>query len=108
MTSRQLHIIHALAVSAIALAFSVSAQAAASRTFVSTIGNDANTSANCSPAAPCRTFGAALSVTNPGGEVVVLTSGGYGPATISQPVVITALGIDASVTQATAGETAPA
>jgi hypothetical protein len=103
MTSRQLHSIHAFAASAIALAFGVSAQAATTRTFVSTIGNDANTSANCSPSASCRTFAAALSVTNSGGEIVVLTSGGYGPATISQPVIITAIGVDASISVTTSG-----
>ena len=101
--SRRLHLVHALGVSAIALAFSVSAQAAASRTFVSTTGNDANTSFNCSPSANCRTFGAALSVTNSGGEIVVLSSGGYGPATISQPVIITAIGVDASISVTTSG-----
>lgn len=88
-----------------ALVLSVSAQAGATRTFVSTTGNDSNTSANCGPSAPCRTFTAALSVTNSGGEVVVLTSGGYGPATISQPVVITATGIDASISVTTSGGT---
>jgi hypothetical protein len=103
MISRQLRISHALALSAMALTFSVSAQAGASRTFVSTIGNDSNTSANCSATANCRTFGAALSVTNAGGEVVVVTSGGYGPATISQPVIITAIGIDASISVTTTG-----
>ena len=103
MTSRQLRIVHALTASALALAFGVTAQASASRTFVSTIGNDANTSVNCSPSANCRTFAAALSVTNSGGEVVVLTSGGYGPATISQSVVITAIGIDASISVTTSG-----
>ena len=36
-------------------------------------------------------------------EIVVLTSGGYGPATISQPVVITAIGIDASISVTTSG-----
>ena len=61
------------------------------------MGNDANTSANCSPAAPCRTFAAALPVTNSGGEIVVLTSGGYGPVNITQPVIITAIGVDASI-----------
>jgi len=80
-----------------ALAFSISALAGTSRTFVSTSGNDSNVSVNCSSSANCRSFAAALSVTNSGGEVVVMSSGGYGPATISQPVVITAVGIDASI-----------
>jgi hypothetical protein len=101
--SKQFRITHALAVSAMALTFSVSAQAGASRTFVSTTGSDSNTSVNCSPSTPCRTFAAAISVTNSGGEVVVLTSGGYGPATISQPVIITAIGIDASISVTTSG-----
>ena len=103
MTSRQLRIVHALTASALGLAFTVSAQAGASRTFVSTTGNDANTSVNCSASANCRTFGAALSVTNSGGEIVVLSSGGYGPATISQPVIITAIGVDASISVTTSG-----
>jgi hypothetical protein len=92
-----------IAAGTIILAFSGPAQAAATRTFVSTMGNDANTSANCSPSANCRTFAAALSVTSPGGEIVVLTSGGYGPATISQPVFITAIGVDASISVTTPG-----
>jgi hypothetical protein len=84
---------------AMALAFAVTAQALNNRSFVAMTGDDAN---NCSAGAYCRTFTAALAVTNPGGEIVVVDSGGYGAATISQPVVITAIGIDASIT-ATSG-----
>jgi hypothetical protein len=102
--SRQFLVInYAVAVSALAVVFSVSANAGLQRTFVSTAGDDANTSASCAPSAPCRTFAAALSVTNAGGEIVVLTSGGYGPATISQPVVITAIGVNASISTITGG-----
>jgi Right handed beta helix region len=84
-----------LAGAAIALALTGAAQAQNNRSFVATTGNDAN---NCSASAYCRTFGAALAVTNAGGEIVVVNSGGYGPATISKSVVITAIGIDASIT----------
>ena len=69
------------------------------RSFVSTTGSDAN---NCSASAYCRSFAAALALTNPEGEIVVVNSGGYGPVTITQPVVITAIDIDASIT-ATSG-----
>jgi hypothetical protein len=69
------------------------------RSFVATTGNDAN---NCTLSASCRTLAAALTVTTPGGEIVLVDSGGYGTATISQPVVITAVGVDASIT-ATSG-----
>ena len=61
--------------------------AAAQRTFVASFGNDA---AACSLAAPCRSFGVAIGQTLSGGEVIVLDSAGYGPATISQPVSIIA------------------
>jgi len=82
-----------------ALAFAVTAQALNNRSFVATTGNDANA---CTPSAYCRSFAAALAVTNPGGEIVVVNSGGYGPATITQPVIITAIGVDASIS-ATSG-----
>ncbi|MGO9337253.1 MAG: hypothetical protein ACLPY1_07070 [Terracidiphilus sp.] len=95
-----------MAGAALALAFAITASASVNRTFVSTTGNDANVSVNCSASASCRTFAAALSVTNAGGEIVVVDSGGYGPATISQPVTITATGIDASVTQTGVGDDA--
>jgi len=80
---------------AMALAFTVPAEALNNRSFVATTGSDANA---CTPTAACRSFAAALAVTSPGGEIVVVTSGGYGPATINQPVLITAIGIDASIT----------
>src|ERR1017187_5502993 len=88
---------HVIAGAALALVFTFTAQAQNNRSFVATTGNDTN---NCSAAAYCRTFGRALAQTNSGGEIVVVNSGGYGPATISQPVVITAIGIDASITAA--------
>ena len=83
-----------MAGAALALAFTFAAQAQNSRSFVATTGNDAN---NCSVAAYCRTFGKALSQTNQGGEIVVVNSGGYTQATISQAVTITAVGVDASI-----------
>lgn len=61
------------------------AQATAQRTFVATYGSDTN---SCSLALPCRAFAAAIAQTSPGGEVIVLNSGGYGPVTITQSVSI--------------------
>ncbi len=81
-----------------AIAFAASLQAGANRTFVSTTGSDTNTSTDCGPTTPCRTFAVALPVTNSGGEVVVLTSGGYGAFTINQAVTITAIGVNAAIT----------
>jgi hypothetical protein len=69
------------------------------RSFVSAVGSDAN---NCAVTAACRTLMGALAMTNGGGEIILLNSGDYGPATIVQPVTISAIGIDASIT-ATSG-----
>lgn len=62
-------------------------QAQSVRTWVSTAGSDANP---CSRALPCRNFAAAVSAVAPGGEVVVVDSGGYGPVTITKSVSLIA------------------
>src|SRR6266511_3497331 len=59
---------------------------AAQRTFVASYGNDANV---CSLVAPCRTFAAAITQTDPNGELIVLDSAGYGRVTIDKSLTIT-------------------
>jgi hypothetical protein len=72
------------------------AYAVAPRTFVASTGVDSNP---CSLAAPCRSFGAAVAQTNPGGTVVVLDSAGYGAVTLGQSIsIIAPSGIYAGVT----------
>ena len=56
------------------------------RAFVASTGSDANTAANCSFANPCRGFAAALTVVDPGGEILALDSAGYGAVTITKSV----------------------
>src|SRR5262245_54090079 len=88
----------ALAGAAIAALLAVAdpAIAAGQRSFVSTSGVD---NAACSLATPCRSFGAAITATSLGGEVIALDSGGYGPVTISQSVSIVApAGVYAGIT----------
>jgi len=69
---------------------------AAQRTFVSAVsGSDSNP---CSRLSPCRSFSAAIAVTDAGGEVIVLDSGGYGAVTITQSVsLISPLGVYAGI-----------
>ncbi len=75
------------------------AQAAAPRTFVASTGLDSNP---CSLTAPCRSFGAAVAQTNPGGSVIVIDSAGYGPVTLAQSVsLIAPSGIYAGITATT-------
>ena len=69
---------------------STDAVATAQRTFVASYGLATNTAFNCSIAKPCRAFSEATGVTNTAGEVIVMDSAGYGPATITQSVSIIA------------------
>ena len=55
------------------------------RSAVSIHGNDANP---CTVPSPCRTFAKAITVTNSGGEIIALDSGGYGPFTIDRAVSV--------------------
>ena len=62
-------VLAAIGVIAAALSFSAgAAQAQASRTWVSGVGDDANP---CSRTAPCKTFPGAISKTAAGGEITV-------------------------------------
>ena len=64
---------------------SVSANAQATRTWVSGVGDDANP---CSRTAPCKTFAGAISKTARGGEISVLDPGGFGNVTITKSITI--------------------
>jgi hypothetical protein len=61
------------------------ANAQASRTWVSGVGDDANP---CSRTAPCKTFAGAISKTAAGGEIDALDPGGFGAVTITKSITI--------------------
>jgi Right handed beta helix region len=63
------------------------ANAQATRTWVSGVGDDANP---CSRTAPCKTFAGAISKTAAGGEINVLDPGGFGGLTITKSIRIIA------------------
>ncbi|HYO63866.1 MAG TPA: right-handed parallel beta-helix repeat-containing protein [Pyrinomonadaceae bacterium] len=67
------------------LALTTMAQAQATRTWVSGVGDDANP---CSRTAPCKTFAGAISKTANGGEIDALDPGGYGAVTITKGITI--------------------
>jgi hypothetical protein len=70
------------------------AQAQASRTWVSGVGDDANP---CSRTAPCKTFAGAISKTAARGEINALDPGGFGAATITKAITIDGGGTMASI-----------
>ena len=78
----------------IATLFSVPANAQATRTWVSGVGDDANP---CSRTAPCKTFAGAISKTAAGGEINVLDPGGFGAVTITKSIQIRSESIEAGV-----------
>lgn len=61
------------------------ANAQATRTWVSGVGDDANP---CSRTAPCKTFAGAISKTAAKGEINVLDPGGFGGVTITKAITI--------------------
>lgn len=77
--------IKALLLTSFILAVATAAQAQASRTWVSGVGDDLNP---CSRTAPCKTFAGAISKTAKDGEISVLDPGGYGAVTITKSIYI--------------------
>jgi hypothetical protein len=70
------------------------AEAQATRTWVSGLGDDVNP---CSRTAPCKTFAGAISKTAAGGEISVLDPGGYGAVTITKSISIVNEGSHGSI-----------
>ncbi len=83
MTHRS--VLRTLALVAFIFAVSSAAQAQATRTWVSGVGDDVNP---CSRTAPCKTFAGAISKTAAGGEIDALDPGGFGAVTITKSMTI--------------------
>lgn len=75
----------AFAVLGLVIAGAGSANAQATRTWVSGVGDDVNP---CSRTAPCKTFAGAISKTATGWEISVLDPGGYGTLTITKAITV--------------------
>ena len=85
---------NALVVVLFTLVLASLAQAQATRTWVSGVGDDVNP---CSRTAPCKTFAGAISKTAPNGEINVLDPGGFGAVTITKSITIDGGGFIAGV-----------
>jgi hypothetical protein len=74
------------------------AEAQNTRSFVSGHGLDTNP---CTLGSPCRTFAAAILQTNPGGEIAVLDTAGYGGMTITKAIsIVNPGGVEAGIAAA--------
>jgi hypothetical protein len=78
-------ILNVLGVAILIAVASSMANAQATRTWVSGVGDDANP---CSRTAPCKTFAGAISKTFIGGEIDALDPGGFGTVTITKSITI--------------------
>src|SRR5258705_2453159 len=90
----KLNLAAAVAVAAVGLAWVAPAQAQATRTWVSGVGDDVNP---CSRTAPCKTFAGAISKTATGGEIDALDPGGFGTLIISKSITIDGTGSLAAI-----------
>jgi len=77
--------IQGLAVVIFTLAFVSLAQAQATRTWVSGVGDDVNP---CSRTAPCKTWAGAISKTFINGEIDALDEGGFGTLTVTKSITV--------------------
>src|SRR6266581_234043 len=83
-----------LSILAVSILASSIAQAQATRTWVSGVGDDANP---CSRTAPCKTFAGAISKTAAAGSIDVLDPGGFGAVTITKSITISSERFEAGV-----------
>jgi hypothetical protein len=88
------HTLNVFAVVIFTLTVTSLAQAQATRTWVSGVGDDANP---CSRTAPCKTFAGAISKTFTGGEIDAIDPGGFGVINITKSITIDGGGTFASI-----------
>src|ERR671912_1450336 len=79
------NIVKALTCALFIMTLSSLANAQATRTWVSGVGDDVNP---CSRTAPCKTYAGAISKTAVHGEISTLDPGGFGAVTITKSITI--------------------
>ncbi len=86
--------LRALSIIIFALAVHSVAQAQATRTWVSGVGDDINP---CSRTAPCKTFAGAISKTAANGEINAIDPAGFGAVTITKSITINCVGTTGTI-----------
>lgn len=92
--SKARFLVNCLALIVLTLCINSIANAQATRTWVSGVGDDANP---CSRTAPCKTYAGAISKTAAGGEISTLDPGGFGALTITKAITVNGDGTLASI-----------
>jgi hypothetical protein len=89
--------VNLLALVVLTLGIASIANAQATRTWVSGVGDDANP---CSRTAPCKTFAGAISKTAAGGEISALDPAGFGALTVTKAITVNGDGTLAGILSA--------
>ena len=89
-----------IAVAAFSLLVNATPARAVGQTWVSATGSDSGT---CPITAPCLTLQFAHNQTSNGGAINVLSSGSFGPLTITKSISIVAEGVEAAINTAAGG-----
>src|ERR1700760_3980042 len=97
MTKFRAFLLLLIAVTIASLPVAGDANAQASRTWVSGVGDDVNP---CSRTAPCKTFAGAISKTAVNGEINCLDPGGFGTVTITKSISLDCHEITGSILNA--------
>ncbi len=92
--SKARFLVFAVTLIVLTLGLSSIANAQATRTWVSGVGDDANP---CSRTAPCKTFAGAISKTATDGEIDCIDPGGFGAVTITKSITIDGNGTHGSI-----------
>src|SRR5438034_7803098 len=88
MSANRNAVLHGARLAVVILFFAVQASAQIARVFLSGTGDDAN---DCSNAAtPCRSLQGAVNQCSVNGEVIIMSSGGFGAANITKSLTINA------------------
>jgi len=94
MKTMKKYLLNSFGVLTIFLTCHLVAQAQATRTWISGVGDDVNP---CSRTAPCKTFAGAISKTAAGGEIDALDPGGFGAVNITKAITFDGQGTLASI-----------
>src|SRR5262245_13930352 len=87
MSSYKRYLTNFLTAAGLHAIFAICAQAQATRTWISGVGDDATP---CSRTAPCKTLQGTISKTAANGEMNILDPGGFGAVTITKSMTIVA------------------
>ena len=94
---------HSLLVGIFAVACGLAATTPSQAAMQTWVAGNGNNAGNCQIKAPCKTFAYAHNQTDAGGAINVLSSGNFGPVTITKAISIVAEGVETLISNSAGG-----